>query len=104
MPDPLAPGRGSGVGRIGRFVEPPLRGDQRIELYAARISAAKSSGSSHAAKCPPLSTWLKWTTLGYVCSVQLRGAGKTSPGNTVYQRPVRRGAEARGRAGTGRLR
>jgi hypothetical protein len=26
------------------------------DLNAARISDAKSSGSSHAAKCPPLST------------------------------------------------
>jgi hypothetical protein len=28
----------------------------RNDLNAARISDAKSSGSSHAAKCPPLST------------------------------------------------
>ena len=33
--------------------------DQRSELNAARISAAKSSGSSQAAKWPPLSTSLK---------------------------------------------
>ena len=31
----------------------------RSDLNAARISDAKSSGSSHAAKCPPLSTSLK---------------------------------------------
>ena len=33
--------------------------DQRNDLNAARISSEKSSGSSQAAKCPPLSTSLK---------------------------------------------
>src|SRR6185503_1359000 len=32
---------------------------QRSDLKAARTSSQKSSGSSHAAKCPPLSTSLK---------------------------------------------
>src|SRR5829696_9958675 len=54
---------------------PPVRGpegapfearplsDQRSELNAARISVAKSSGSSQAAKWPPLSTSLKYARL-----------------------------------------
>jgi hypothetical protein len=37
---------------------------QRSDLNAARISLLKSSGSSHAAKWPPLSTSLKYTTFG----------------------------------------
>jgi hypothetical protein len=32
---------------------------QRSDRNAARISSEKSAGSSHAAKCPPLSTWWK---------------------------------------------
>ena len=55
----------------------------RSELNAARISVANSSGSSQAAKWPPFSTSLKYARLGYACSTQLRGAGKTSPGNVV---------------------
>ena len=35
---------------------PPAGADHRSELNAARISVAKSSGSSQAAKWPPLST------------------------------------------------
>ena len=36
----------------------------RSDLNAARISDAKSSGCSHAAKCPPLSTSLKYARPG----------------------------------------
>ena len=36
----------------------PRAADQRSDLNAARISAAKSSGSSQAAKWPPLSATL----------------------------------------------
>ena len=50
---------------------------------AARISLAKSSGSSHAAKWPPRSTSLKYMRLGYAFSTQLSGAWKISPGNVV---------------------
>jgi len=46
--------RGSVFGR-----EPKTGRHQRSELNAARTSAEKSSGSSHAAKWPPLSTSLK---------------------------------------------
>ena len=38
---------------------PSLIVNQRRDLNAARSSLAKSSGSSHAAKWPPLSTSLK---------------------------------------------
>jgi hypothetical protein len=31
---------------------------QRSDLNPARISSTKSFGCSHAAKCPPLSSWL----------------------------------------------
>ena len=47
----------SGPRRSGRV--PTLRRRQRSELNAARISVEKSSGSSQAAKWPPLSTSLK---------------------------------------------
>src|SRR5829696_7283909 len=57
--------------------------DQRSDLNAARISRAKSSGSSQAGKWPPLSASLKYVTLGYDCSTQVRGAAKISPGNVV---------------------
>src|SRR3954447_17327109 len=50
---------------------------------AARISVEKSSGSSQAAKWPPLSTSLKYARSGYATSTQLRGAAQTSSGNVV---------------------
>src|SRR5688572_28128203 len=55
----------------------------RSERNAARTSVEKSSGSSQAAKWPPLSTSLKYVTPGYTASTQLRGAAKISPGNVV---------------------
>src|SRR3954471_1601837 len=55
----------------------------RSEPKQARISSEKSCGSSHAAKCPPLSTSLKYTTLGYALSTQVRGVRQISPGNVV---------------------
>ncbi len=45
-------------------VHAALRADQRSDLNAARSSEENSSGSSQAAKCPPLSTSLKYVTFG----------------------------------------
>src|ERR1700751_2083510 len=39
-------------------------GAHRSVLKASRTSLAKSSGSSHAAKCPPRAALLKYTTFG----------------------------------------
>ena len=44
---------------------------------------AKSSGSSHAAKWPPRSTSLKYVSVGYESSTQLRGLRQISPGKVV---------------------
>src|SRR5580704_14494809 len=55
----------------------------RSGLNAARISVANSSGSSQAAKWPPLSASWKYVRWGYPFSTQLRGARKISPGNVV---------------------
>ena len=65
--------RGTGKGLVDR----PLSLDrpQRIDLNAARSSSDKISGCSQAAKWPPFSTLLKWISLGYALSAQLRGAG-----------------------------
>src|SRR5262245_27177997 len=68
-----------GEDRVGRLED--LR--QRIPLNADRISSEKSCGSSQAAKCPPLSTALKYRRVGYAFSTQLRGAAKISPGKLV---------------------
>jgi hypothetical protein len=51
------------------------RRGQRSDLKVARISSEKVCGCSQAAKCPPSSTSLKWTSFGYAFSAQLRGAG-----------------------------
>src|SRR4029077_4636639 len=56
---------------------------QRSDRKAARSSSEKSCGSSQAAKCPPLSTSLKYVTFGYAFSAQLRGVRQISPGNVV---------------------
>ena len=45
---------------------------QRSDLKPARTSAAKSAGCSHAAKWPPLSSLLKWISLGNARSAQRR--------------------------------
>ena len=42
-----------------------------------------SSGCSQAAKCPPLSSRLKWMSLGYARSTQLRGGASASSGKTL---------------------
>src|SRR3954462_297335 len=55
----------------------------RSEPKQARISSEKSCGSSHAAKCPPLSTSLKYMVFGYARSTQLRGVFQISPGKVV---------------------
>src|SRR4029079_9582741 len=47
---------GLGLGTITTFDHSSF---QRSELNAARSSSAKSSGSSQAAKCPPLAASLK---------------------------------------------
>jgi hypothetical protein len=52
-------------------------------MNAARTSVEKSSGSSQAAKWPPLSASLKYVTLGYEFSTQLRGLRQISPGKVV---------------------
>src|SRR5918995_3480461 len=57
--------------------------DYWSDLKAARTSSENSSGSSQAAKWPPLSASLKWMRLGYDVSTQLRGARKISPGKAV---------------------
>src|SRR4029453_115965 len=54
---------------------------QRSDRKGARSSSEKSCGSSQAAKCPPLSTSLKYATFGYAFSTQLRGVRQISPGN-----------------------
>jgi hypothetical protein len=46
----------------------------RRDLKPERTSSANSFGYSQAAKCPPLSSLLKWIRLGYAWSAQLRGA------------------------------
>src|SRR4029079_11062459 len=56
---------------------------ERSDRKQARSSSEKSCGSSHAAKCPPLSTSLKYATFGYAFSTQLRGVRQISPGNVV---------------------
>src|SRR4051794_35649477 len=56
---------------------------ERSSRNAARTSVEKSSGSSQAAKWPPLSTSLKYARSGYATSTQLRGAAQTSSGNVV---------------------
>jgi hypothetical protein len=52
----------------------PLR-YARSDLKPTRSSSVSSFGCSHAAKCPPFSSLLKWISLGKARSVQLRGAG-----------------------------
>ena len=47
----------------------------RSEWNPVRSSLTKLSGCSHAAKCPPFGSMLKWINLGYALSAQLRGAG-----------------------------
>src|SRR6202030_1187554 len=59
--------------------EEPYRSDRK----PARTSSEKSFGCSQAAKCPPLGSLLKWISLGYARSAQLRGAGKSSSGKTL---------------------
>src|SRR4029079_18802174 len=59
------------------------RGIQRTDSNAARSSLEKSSGSSHAAKWPPLSASWKYVRFGYPASTQLRGERQISPGNVV---------------------
>jgi hypothetical protein len=51
------PAKGSSVYRADHLAHhnrPLVTENQRSDLNAARISSAKISGSSHAAKCPPL--------------------------------------------------
>src|SRR4030095_11795510 len=55
----------------------------RSGMKAARSSAAKSSGCSHAAKCPPLSTSWKYVRLGYARRAHVSGGRYTSSGQTV---------------------
>ena len=50
---------GTGANGAHRSCAPPTGADLRNDLNAARISVAKSFGSSQAAKWPPLSTSLK---------------------------------------------
>src|SRR4051812_14792980 len=51
------------------------RRGQRSDLKVARSSSERICGCSQAAKWPPSSTSLKWMSLRYACSAQLRGAG-----------------------------
>ena len=66
-----------------RRVPRPVLARQRTDANAARSSSEKSCGSSHAAKWPPLAALLKYMTVGYEKSTQLRGARKISSGNVV---------------------
>src|SRR5262249_9570807 len=58
-------------------------GGYRSDLNAARISAANSSGSSQAAKWPPLSASWRWVRVGWLFWPQLRGARRISRGKVV---------------------
>ena len=51
--------RGRGRRAVSHAAHEPTSIGQRNDLNAARISSENSSGSSHAAKCPPFSASLK---------------------------------------------
>ncbi len=59
------------LGHLPLRCEKPYRSDRK----PARTSSEKSFGCSQAAKCPPLGSLLKYMSLGYARSAQLRGAG-----------------------------